>query len=117
MRWFPKPAAGLRGACAAALACPRDRRLDSSLTTWLDNETHSRLDDEVRAEVLLAFFGEGCVVRELTAADFQSYAEAPQPRGRFCVASRALDQSRCAAGSGAFPPESATSSRRHASFR
>src|SRR5215208_1328482 len=41
---------------------------------FLDNKADSRRDDEGRARVLLAFFGERCEVRTLTAGDQATYS-------------------------------------------
>lgn len=41
--------------------------------TYLDNKAETRRDDEARAKILLAFFGEQCEVRTLAAKDQAAY--------------------------------------------
>jgi len=57
------------------------KRFSKECTAWLDNEPHTKLDDQGRADVLLAYFGDGCDVRELTAADVQLYSAARRGGG------------------------------------
>lgn len=62
---------------------------------FLDNKSDSRRDDESRARVLLAFFGERCEVRTLTARDQATYSARRKaggillPNGEATAAARA----------------------------
>jgi integrase len=49
------------------------RRYEAECATYLDNRATTRRDDATRAKVLLAFFGEQCDVRTLTARDQGAY--------------------------------------------
>jgi integrase len=50
------------------------RQYQLECATYLDNKPETRRDDETRAKILLAFFGEQCDVRTLTAKDQAAYS-------------------------------------------
>ncbi len=50
------------------------QRYETECATYLDNKVDTRRDDAARAKILLAFFGEQCDVRTLTARDQAAYA-------------------------------------------
>jgi integrase len=50
------------------------QRYETECATYLDNKVDTRRDDAARAKTLLAFFGEQCDVRTLTARDQAAYA-------------------------------------------
>jgi len=50
------------------------QRYETECATYLDNKVDTRRDDAARAKILLAFFGEECDVRTLTARDQAAYA-------------------------------------------
>lgn len=50
------------------------RRYERECVAFLDNKASTRRDDETRARTLLAYFGEQCDVRSLTARDQAAYA-------------------------------------------
>jgi integrase len=50
------------------------QRYETECAAYLDNKLDTRRDDASRAKILLAFFGEQCDVRTLTARDQGAYA-------------------------------------------
>ena len=50
------------------------KRYETECATYLDNKASTRRDDAARVKLLLAFFGEQCDVRTLTARDQSAYA-------------------------------------------
>ena len=50
------------------------QRYETECATYLDNKVDTRRDDAARAKILLAFFGEQCDVRTLSARDQAAYA-------------------------------------------
>src|SRR2546428_824058 len=50
------------------------KRYETECATYLDNKASTRRDDAARVRLLLAFFGEQCDVRTLTARDQSAYA-------------------------------------------
>src|SRR6266478_1349425 len=50
------------------------KRYETECATYLDNKASTRRDDAARVKVLLAFFGEQCDARTLTARDQSAYA-------------------------------------------
>src|SRR6266566_5747739 len=50
------------------------KRYETECATYLDNKASTRRDDAARVKLLLAFFGEHCDVRTLTARDQAAYA-------------------------------------------
>lgn len=50
------------------------RRYERECVTYLDNKPETRRDDAARVGILLAFFGERCDVRTLTARDQAAYS-------------------------------------------
>jgi integrase len=57
------------------------RRFSAECPQWLDNEAHTRDDDEGRIAVIIAHFGDMYDVRNLSAAEVQLYAAARRRGG------------------------------------
>jgi hypothetical protein len=57
------------------------KRYETECATYLDNKASTRRDDAARVKLLLAFFGEHCDVRTLTARDQSAYAASRKAGG------------------------------------
>src|SRR6266702_381940 len=57
------------------------KRYETECATYLDNKASTRRDDAARVKLLLAFFGEHCDGRTLTARDQSAYAASRKAGG------------------------------------